>query len=207
MSWGMQAWSSKLFTVTNTGAQPSCSFPCRALFFTSPAQGEDDHDSLTKDPLVAQKKIAKWSSSESAVRKTTLFLWPEVCFSDHPVIHSSRALLTHNFLLSMSGAVNADISCSPQLLSAVQQHSDTPPLSSCCRPYLNMTLSALSLFMLPLHLHITAPSLQMESPQAPRPPMSGFHGGDVSWCRPGQDAPRSKSLPVESKRQRLPDRP
>lgn len=108
-------------------------------------------------------------------------LRPEVYFSYHTAIHS-LCMLTHNFLLSLSVAVNWDSSCS-NLSNSTLDRCVASSLSFCCCPFLKYA----SLF-LPLvgscwtvystvYLPLFAPPLHHRSSQVhePQQPFSLIH--------------------------------
>lgn len=64
-------------------------------------------------------RVQQWSRSESPARNTVLLeaqVWRLLL--THPVVHPP-CMLPHNFLLSVSGSICWDVSCSHQLVASI----------------------------------------------------------------------------------------
>lgn len=112
--------------------------------------------------------------------------------NSHPVIHSV-CTLTHNFLPSLSGAVDWDISCSLQVVSSIPQHKHNFSIS------LHRAAACLRLYAMP-----NAPNMSTHPPPhhrqrygSPWPPpasVSGLHGGIYLLLPLRTNTPPSQNL-------------
>lgn len=169
----------------------------------------DSAGSKTKKIHVFQKYV--WFSKEDFF----CMLRSEVYFSCYPLCHSSH-MLSHNFLLSLSG-VTWDISSSHLSNSTVARLHCSPNISLLFF-FKYDSLSAFSIFidiqyiaavMLPLHLPINSLrrmasfiislAFWVSAESSVTTPVFHLHWGDLSHCCSAQIPLSQKTHPVKSK--------